>query len=143
MLICSLAFQDSSWSNILDIINMGKWYFNNSSRILFTCNIFPCNISDIFKFQLYFKKMSSCFQAIIKFIVMNIFITKILIKILLEFSLLKRLLWRQFLCVRCNVWNTYLNIQIFVHINWFRMCWRVHVRSHTSLGKDWYCMQPY
>ena len=39
----------------------------------------PCNILETFKFQWYFKKMYLCFQAIMKFIVMKIFIMKILI----------------------------------------------------------------
>ena len=34
--------------------------------------------------------------------------------------MLKRLLWRQFLHKRCNVCNTYLNVQILVCVNWFR-----------------------
>ena len=37
------------------------------------------NISEIFKFQSYFKKMHFCFQAITKFIIMKIFM-KILLK---------------------------------------------------------------
>ena len=35
----------------------------NKVKYYFTCNS-PCNISEIFKFQWYFKKMYSCFQAL-------------------------------------------------------------------------------
>ena len=103
-----------SQSNILDVTSVWKWYFNNNSRILFTFNT-HCNISEIFKFQWYFKKMYSCLQSIMKFIIMKIFIMKIL-----KISILRRLLWREFSCWRCNVCNTYLSVQIFVRVNWFR-----------------------
>ena len=85
------------------------------SRILFTCNT-SCNISELFKFQWYFKKMSSCFRAIMKFMIIKLFI---------KFSLL-RLLWRQFSRLRYHVCNTYLNARILV--NWFR---RVMARAHA------------
>ena len=46
-----------------------------------------------------------------------------------------RLLWRKFLCVQCNVCNTYLNIQIFVRINWFRHV-LVHARVIAHLSRQ-------
>ena len=42
------------------------------------CNA-PYNISKKFKFQWYFKKIYLCFQAIMKFIIIKVFIMKILI----------------------------------------------------------------
>ena len=59
--------------SISQFINVWNEYFNNNSRILFMCNT-PCNIPEIFKFQWYIKKMYSCFQAIIKFIIMEMHI---------------------------------------------------------------------
>ena len=120
---------------------MWKGYFNNNSRILFTCNT-PCNISEIFKFGWYLKKIYSRFQAI-----MNVITMKILIKILLKSSLLRRLSG-QLSHVRCNVRYTYLNILIFVRVNWFRRMlvraraierlsgWRLYYIQHilTPLG---------
>ena len=48
-------------------------------------------------------------------------------QILLKFQLLRRLLWKQFSHIWCNVCNTYLNKQIFVCVNWFR-----HMLAHVS-----------
>ena len=48
-------------------------------------------------------------------------------QILLKFQLLRRLLWKQFSRMWCNVCNTYLNKQIFVCVNWFR-----HMLAHVS-----------
>ena len=78
--------------------------------------------------------MYSCLQAIMKFIIMKIFITKILIKFI-KISLLRRLLWREFSCWRCKVCNTYLSIQIFVRVNWFRCMW-AHTCVISSLSRQ-------
>ena len=58
---------------------MWKWYFNNDSKTLFTCNN-PYNISELFKFQ-YFKKCTVsrplCFHNMKIFITLHFFISNL------------------------------------------------------------------
>ena len=54
-------------------------------------------------------------------------------------------MWRQFSCVWCNVYHTYLNVRIFVRVNWFRRV-LAQVRDHTPLPTktgwiDWWGLE--
>ena len=44
-------------------------------------------------------------------------------------------MWGQFSCVQCNVTNNYLNIQILIHVNWFR-CVVVCLHVITCLSRQ-------
>ena len=51
----------------------------------------------------------------------------------MKIFIIKKIIVRQFSCVWCNVYHTYLNVRIFVRINWFRRV-LAQVRDHTPLG---------
>ena len=106
------------------IFEQWKWYLNNNSRILF--------ITPLVRFQKYLtfndisRKCTRVSRPWWSLLWWRFLFWRFLLNIIKIISLLRRLLWRQFSCIWCNVCNSYLNVQIFGQVKWFR-----HVLAHA------------
>ena len=108
---------EKGWCDLVCGVPLDDWANGGYLDVLFTCG--ECSFSSFGIWSTHSK-----FPALFSFRNSARNIQKDYI--FLKFSLLTRLLWRQFSSVRCNVCITYLNVQIFVCITWFR-----HVLVHA------------